>query len=142
MTLLADPVSVVTNEMTFHKRCDVRSGSVYDYDDYCDNSLDYFDYDEPGDFDSYPDVYRFIGPDEYELCYDLHGPDDCGAYCVSRRDAGVMPYGTGAGDSDIYENAIALQWTGSDQPVNCALGAVCLGVPCEEDGPLGPGPVS
>ena len=26
---------------------------------------------------------------------------------MSRRDSGVMPYGTGAGDSGIYENAIA-----------------------------------
>ena len=82
---------------------------VYDYDDYCDDSPDYFDYDEPGHFDGYPDMYGFIGPDDYELCHDLHGPDDCGTYCVSREDAGVMSYGTGAGDGDIYENAIAMQ---------------------------------
>ena len=92
--------------------------------------------DEPGDFDDYPDMYGFIGPDEYELCHDLHGPDDCGAYCVSQSDAGVMPYGTGARDSDIYENDIALQRTGSVQLVNGVIGAVCSGVPCEEDGPL------
>ena len=28
--------------MTFQERCDVLSGSVYDYDDYCDESPDYF----------------------------------------------------------------------------------------------------
>ena len=58
------------------------------------------------------------------------GPDDCESYCVSQSDAGVMPYGTCARGSDIYENAIALQRTGSVQPVNCVLGAVCSGVPC------------
>ena len=57
--------------------------SVYDYDDYCDDSPHYFEYDEPGDFDGYPDVYGFIGLDEYELCHDLYGPGKCGAYCVS-----------------------------------------------------------
>ena len=62
MALLADPVGVVTDGMTFQERCDTLSGSVYNYDDYCDNSPDYFDYYEPGDFDGYPDVYRFIGP--------------------------------------------------------------------------------
>ena len=43
----------------------------------------------PGLFDSYPDVYGFIETDDYKLC---HGPDDCGVYCVARRDAGGMPY--------------------------------------------------
>ena len=28
-----------------------------------------------------------------------------------------------------------MQRTGSDQPGNCVLGAVCSGVPCGEDGP-------
>ena len=88
--LLADPVSVVTNEMTFQERCDVLSGSVYDYDDYCDDSPDYFYYDEPGEFNACPDIYGFIGPDKYELYRCFHGLDDCGAYCVSRRDGGVI----------------------------------------------------
>ena len=118
MTLLADPVSVVTNEMTFQERCDVLSGSLYHYDD----SPDYFDHDEPGDFVGYPDVFGFIGPDE---CHDLHGPDDCGVYCVSRRDAGVMPHGIGVGDSDIYENAVAVQRTGSDHRVRRAGQRCC-----------------
>ena len=34
---------------------------------------EYFDYD-----DSYPSVYGFGGPDNYELYSDLHGPHDCG----------------------------------------------------------------
>ena len=56
----------------------------------------------PGDFDSYPDVYGFIEPDDYELYHDLHGADDCRVYCVSRGDAGVTPYWTGVEDCDIY----------------------------------------
>ena len=67
----------------------VPSGSVCDYDDYFydghyDDEPDYFDYDDPGDFDSYPSVYGFVGPGNYKLYHDLHGPDDCGVYCVSR----------------------------------------------------------
>ena len=86
--------------MTFWDRCGARDGSVYDYDDYCDDSPDYFDYDEPGDFDCCPDLYGLMGPDECELCHDLHRPD--GVYCVHRRDADVMPYVTGAGDKTKY----------------------------------------
>ena len=40
--------------------------------------------DDQGDFDSYPDVYGFIEPVDYELYNDLHGPDDWGVYCISR----------------------------------------------------------
>ena len=43
--------------MAFQEKCDVLSGSVCDYDDYFydghyDENPDYFDYDDPGDFDS------------------------------------------------------------------------------------------
>ena len=134
VTLLADPVGVVIDGITFQERCDVLSDSVYDNDDYCDDTPDYFDCDKPGDFDGCPDVYGFIGPDESELCHGLRGPGDCGVYCMSRGDSGVMPYGTATGYSDNCENAIALHRTGSDQPVNYVIGAVCPGVPCEEDG--------
>ena len=53
---------------------------------------DYFDCNDPEDFDSYPDVYGFIEPDDYELCHDLHGPDDCGVYCAARGETGGSPY--------------------------------------------------
>ena len=73
----------------------VPSGSVCEYDDYFHDGHyhdkpDYFDYDDLGDFDSYLSVYGFVGPDNYELYHDLHGPDDCGIYCVSRGDVGVV----------------------------------------------------
>ena len=72
--------------------------------DYCDCSPDYFDYDELDEFDDCPDMYGFVGPDEYGLCRGVHGPDDCGACCVSRGDAGVKPYGSGTEGSDIDKN--------------------------------------
>ena len=68
-TYLADPASIATTGVASQEKCDVLSGSVCDYDDYIydeqyDESPDYFDHDDPGDFDSHPDVYGFIEPDE------------------------------------------------------------------------------
>ena len=51
--------------MTYQEKIDIIRGSVYDYDDYCDSCPDYFDYDEPNDFD---DGYGFVGPVEYKMC--------------------------------------------------------------------------
>ena len=65
----------------------------------------------------------------------LYDPDDCEAYCVSRGDAGVMPYESVTGGRGIDDNIIAFRLTGSDQPVNCVLGASYQGIPYEEDGP-------
>ena len=94
---MADPVAVMASEMTFRQRCGVIGGSVYECDDCCDCSPDYFDYDGPEDFGHCPDVYGFVGPDGYGLCRDCHDLGDCGARCVFRGDAGVMPYESGAG---------------------------------------------
>ena len=92
--------------------------------DYCDCSPDYFDYDGLEDFVYGPDVHGFVGPDGYGLCRDFHDPGDWG-------DASVMPYESGAGGSG---NIIAFRPSGSDQPVNCVLGAAYPGIPYEEDG--------
>ena len=99
-----------------------------DYYDYCDNRPHYVDYDEPGDLDGCPDVYGFVEPDDYELYHDLHGLDDCWVYCVSRGDAGVMPYWTGVEECDVYEGDVVLTWTGSDEPVSSV---VCASRPDE-----------
>ena len=40
-----------------------------------------------------------------------------------------------SGGSGIDENVIAFRLTGSDQPVNCVIGAAYPGIPYEEDGP-------
>ena len=70
---------------------------------------------------SYPDVHGFVEPDDYELYHDLHGPDDCGVYCVSQGDAGVMPYWTGGEECDAYEGDVALPRTGSDEPFSNSI---------------------
>ena len=91
--------------MTYQEKIYILSGSVYDYDDYCDILLDYFDYDEPNDFD---DGYGFDGPVEYGIGCGLQGPDGYGGEVNSFRTrfcdpfAGVVyasgPDGTGDGD--------------------------------------------
>ena len=75
MTFPPEPVNVVTDGMTYQEKIDILSGSVYDYDDYCDSCPDYFDYDELNDFD---DVYGFVGPVEYGMSCGLHGQDGSG----------------------------------------------------------------
>ena len=63
-------------------------------------------------------MYGFIEPVDYELYHDLHGPDDCGVYCISRGDVGVMPYWTDVEKCDNYEGKVVLPRTGSDEPVD------------------------
>ena len=75
VTRLADPVGVVTDDMTYQEKIVILSGSVYDYDDYCDNCPGYFDYDDPGDFD---DVYDFVEPVEYGMWDGFQGSSDPG----------------------------------------------------------------
>ena len=98
MTSSADTVSVVTTGVAFQEKCDVPMCvimmTIFMMDIMMRTQI-YFDYDDPGDFDSYPDVYGFIEPDDYELYHDLHGLDDCGVYCISRGEAGIAPYWTG-----------------------------------------------
>ena len=70
VTFLADPVSMVTSEMI---GIGMVLGMVWVTIMITIVMIDYFDYDEPDDFDGCPDVYGLIGADEYELCHDLHG---------------------------------------------------------------------
>ena len=109
-TFLADPVGVITGEMTFRERCGVLGGLVCDdccdcVPDNYDCSPDYFDYDGPEDFGHCPDVYGFGGLDEYGLC--RYFPGDCELCCVSRGDAGVIPYESGTEGIGVDENSIA-----------------------------------
>ena len=61
--------------------------------------------------------------------HDLHGPDDCGVYCISRDEAGGMSYGAGDEEYDDNEGNVVLPRTndpvdsvvhtsGPDEPVN------------------------
>ena len=63
-------------------------------------------------------MYGFIEADDYELYHDLHGPDDYGLHCVSRYDAGVMPYWNGGEEGDVYEGDVALHRTVTNESVN------------------------
>ena len=88
VTSLADPASVVITGVAFLEKCDVPSGLVCDYDDYFydehyNNKPDYFNYDNPGNFNSYLNMYGFIQLDDYKWYHNLHGPDNCGVHCVS-----------------------------------------------------------
>ena len=118
-------------------------------DGHYDDKLDYFDYDDPGDFDSCPSVYGFVGPDDYELYHDLQGLDDCGVYCVSLGDVGVVPYWSGDEEGDVYEGDVALPRTGSDEPVDMlgysvvsTFGPGGPGGPCDEEGDIYEGDVA
>ena len=52
----ADIASVDTTGVAFPEKCDVPSNLVCDYDE----NPDYFDYDDPEDFDNYPDVRYMV----------------------------------------------------------------------------------
>ena len=47
--LPSEAVCVVTDDMTYQEKIEALSGTIYDYDDVCDNLPDYFDYDDPYD---------------------------------------------------------------------------------------------
>ena len=53
-------------------------------------------------------VYGFIEPDDYEMCHDLHGPDDCGVYCAVRGETGGSPYWIGNAERDVCIGDVAL----------------------------------
>ena len=103
-------------------------------------TIDYFDYDDPGDFDSYPSVYGFVGPDNYELHHDLHGPHDCRVYCVSRGDIGVVPYWSRDEEGDVYEGDVAMHRTGSNETVNSVVSTIRPGGPGDETGSVADAP--
>ena len=49
---------------------------------------------------------------------ELHGPHDCGVYCISRGGVGVVPYWSGDDEGHVYENNVALPRAGSDELVD------------------------
>ena len=76
--------------------------------------------------DSFPSVYGFVGPDDYELYHGLHGSDGCVIYCVARGivDADVSHWSENRGSdvsqwSDnvrhyLQKGDVILSCTGSD----------------------------
>ena len=61
----SDPSCVDTDGMTYQEKIEILSGTMYDYDDYCDKLPDYFYYDEPYDWE---ELHGFDGPVEYGMC--------------------------------------------------------------------------
>ena len=71
--------------------------------------------------------------------------DDRGVHCVSRGDAGVLPYWRGDEEGDVYESDVSLPQTGSDGPVNSVVSTSepgGLNGPCEEEGDICEGDVA
>ena len=54
-TLLAEPLCVVSDDMIYQEKIEALSGTIYDYDDVIDNTPDYFDYDDPRDYEEWCD---------------------------------------------------------------------------------------
>ena len=67
----------------YQERIEAISGTIYDYDDVCDNRPDYFDFDDPYDYE----LYGCDGPVEGEMCYDPCRSDaaGCGTTCIFSR---------------------------------------------------------
>ena len=125
VTSLADPAGVVTAGVAFQEECEVPSGSVCDYDDYFydghyNDKPDYFDYDDPGDFDSYPSLVcmALLGWIIISCIMICIGRMTVGVYCVSRGDVGVVPNWSGDEEGDMYEGDVAPPRAGSDEPVD------------------------
>ena len=82
--------------------------------------------------------------DNYELYHDLHGPDGCEVYCVSRSDVDVVPYCSGDEEGDVYEGDVALPQTGSDEMVDMlehsVISTIGPGGPCDETGSVADAP--
>ena len=79
-------------------------------------------------------MYGFVGPDNYELCHDILGPDGCGVYCVSRCDVGVVPHWDGDEEGDVYEGDVDLYRSGSDEAVHSVVSTISPGGPCDVTG--------
>ena len=47
-TLSSEPLCIITDDMTYQKKIEILSGTIYDYDD---NQPGYFDYDDPYDYE-------------------------------------------------------------------------------------------
>ena len=115
----------------------MRDYDDYFYDGHYDDTPDYFDYDDSSDVDSYPIVcMALLGRIIMNCIMICMGRMTVGVYCVSRGDAGVVPYWRENEDGDVYEDDVALPRADSDEPVD-GLGHSVISTLCP-DGPGGP----
>ena len=81
-TLPSEPLCVITDDMTYQEKIEALSGTIYDYDEASDNRPDYFDYDDPYD---YEELYGCDGLVEDEMCYDPCRLDAAGGGTIFSR---------------------------------------------------------
>ena len=68
--------------MTYQEKIEALHGTIYDYDDVCDNRPSYFDYDDPYD---YEELYGWDDPVEDGTCYDPYRSDVAGGVTIYSR---------------------------------------------------------
>ena len=90
----------------------------YVYDGHYDNKLDYFDYDDPVDFDSYPVCMVLLGRIIMSCIMICMAWMTVGYIVYHGGNVGVVPYWSGDEEGDVCEGDVALSWTGSDEPVD------------------------
>ena len=78
-TLSTEPLCVITDDMTYQEKIEALNGTIYDYDDVCDDQPDYFDYDDPY---HYEELYGCDGPVEDGMCYDPCRSDVAGGETI------------------------------------------------------------
>ena len=78
-TLPSEPLCVVTDDMTYQEKIEALSGTMYDYDDVCDNRPHYFDYDDPYE------LYGCDGSVECGMCCDPYRSDVAGGGTILSR---------------------------------------------------------
>ena len=106
---MSDPSYIDTADMTYQEKIEALSGTIYDYDDYCDSRPHYFDYDEP-------ELYGFDSPAEGGMYYDYYESDASGNETIlsqslfGDRSAGVVsalePEDTGMETDRCHPNLI------------------------------------
>ena len=52
-TLSSKPLRIITDDMTYQEKTEALSSTIYDYNDVIDNHPDYFDYDDPCDYEEW-----------------------------------------------------------------------------------------
>ena len=90
------------------------------------------DYDDSAD-DGPLRLSDFDEPDDYELYHGLHGPDDCGVYCVSWGDVGCHEGNVAevAPSADLAGN-VTIDVTSLADPVSVVTAGVAFRVESEE----------
>ena len=85
-TLLFGPLCPVRDDVTYYEKIEALGGASYDYFGAVDNETDYFDYDDPRDYEEWCD---WNDPDVAEGYYDPFRPNVEGGFVFPRTAFGV-----------------------------------------------------